>query len=246
MFKKIIKKIIPSILHGKFRKILNYYFDGFSVRSYSQEGEDLILNRFFDNEKIGFYVDVGAHHPMRFSNTYLFYKKGWSGINIDAMPGSMSIFNNYRHRDINIELPISDENKTLTYYAFDEPAFNGFSEELSLIRDGHQGCRIIFKKKMETKTLAHVLDEYLPKGQNIDFLTIDVEGLDFSVLLSNDWVKFSPKIVLVEILEERLENINSSEIAVYMKSKGYFVFAKTFNTVFFCLENNFVKGVGIN
>ena len=58
---------------------------------YSQNGEDLILNRFLENKEKGFFIDVGAHHPIRFSNTYFFYKKGWSGINIDAMPGSMTM-----------------------------------------------------------------------------------------------------------------------------------------------------------
>lgn len=58
----------------------------------------------FRKKKIGFYVDVGAHHPMRFSNTYFFYRMGWSGINIDAMPGSMKEFKKYRRRDINLEL----------------------------------------------------------------------------------------------------------------------------------------------
>ena len=69
---------------------------------YSQNGEDLILNRFLENKEKGFFIDVGAHHPIRFSNTYLFYKKGWSGINIDAMPGSMTKFNKIRPKDINI------------------------------------------------------------------------------------------------------------------------------------------------
>ncbi|MFM6346540.1 MAG: hypothetical protein ACKPFK_15520, partial [Dolichospermum sp.] len=89
--------------------------------SYSQEGEDLILARFFEKEKNGFYVDIGAHHPQRFSNTYYFYLKGWSGINIDAMPGSMKIFDDLRPLDINLEIPISDKSEILTYYEFDEP-----------------------------------------------------------------------------------------------------------------------------
>ena len=61
----------------------------FGSLCYSQEGEDMILGKIFSGQKHGFYVDVGAHHPLRFSNTYLFYLKGWRGINIDAMPGSM-------------------------------------------------------------------------------------------------------------------------------------------------------------
>ncbi len=66
---------------------------------------------------------------------HTFYKKGWRGINIDAMPGSMKLFNTKRPRDINIEIPISSKEETLTYYQFNEPALNGFSKEISESRD---------------------------------------------------------------------------------------------------------------
>jgi FkbM family methyltransferase len=241
MFKKILKQLIPHMLQVKLRETWGIFFDGFSMKSYSQEGEDLILNRIFENKRNGFYVDVGAHHPMRFSNTYIFYKRGWTGINIDAMPGSMSLFNKIRPADKNLEFPISDKPEVLlTYYAFNEPALNGFSRELSMARDG-KVYKIIFRKDMQTKTLAQVFEEYLPRGQVIDFLTIDVEGLDYEVLKSNNWEKYSPKIVLVEVLGEKLEDIIRSELGVYMSNKGYFVFAKTHNTVFFKLDNDPIK-----
>ena len=81
-------------------------------RSYSQEGEDRILLMPFENCKDGFYV---AHHPTRYSNTYLFYRMGWSGINIDAAPGSMNLFKKKRPRDINLEVAISDREEELTF-----------------------------------------------------------------------------------------------------------------------------------
>lgn len=62
------------------------------IEAYSQEGEDLVLNRIFGEQATGYYVDVGAHHPFRFSNTAIFYKKGWCGINIDPLPGSKFCF----------------------------------------------------------------------------------------------------------------------------------------------------------
>ena len=68
--------------------------------------------------KSGFYVDIGAYAPKQFSNTYSFYKKGWHGINIDAAPGSMKIFQRVRSRDINIEAAISDQNKELIFYSW--------------------------------------------------------------------------------------------------------------------------------
>ena len=134
----------------------------------------MILRRLFETQSIGFYVDVGAHHPKRFSNTYSFYKKGWRGINIDAMPNSMKPFNKIRSRDINIEKAVSDKKQTLTYYAFNKAALNGFSKELSEERDGKNGGFIEFTKDIETATLSEILDHNLPEEGVIDFLTIGI------------------------------------------------------------------------
>ncbi|MFM6072225.1 MAG: FkbM family methyltransferase, partial [Dolichospermum sp.] len=155
---------------------------------------DLILARFFEKEKNGFYVDIGAHHPQRFSNTYYFYLKGWSGINIDAMPGSMKIFDDLRPLDINLEIPISDKSEILTYYEFDEPALNSFSLPLSQERIKTSNYKIIAETQLKTQTLAEVLDKHLPPEQTIDFLSIDVEGLDYKVMISNNWDKYKPKV----------------------------------------------------
>jgi len=99
--KRMLKKIMGEKLSNKLKKLKRKYLDNYSIKIYSQDGEDIILKEFFSGKEKGFYVDIGAHHPLRLSNTYLFYKKGWSGINIDAMPGSMKIFNKKRRRDIN-------------------------------------------------------------------------------------------------------------------------------------------------
>ncbi len=93
----------------------NNIFNGHSINSYSQEGEDMVLRRLFEQKTVGYYVDVGAHHPKRFSNTYYFYKRGWRGINIDAMPGSMKLFNKMRPRDINVEIPVSSGEGEILY-----------------------------------------------------------------------------------------------------------------------------------
>ncbi|MEQ9370304.1 MAG: FkbM family methyltransferase [Coleofasciculus chthonoplastes F3-SA18-01] len=206
--------------------------------SYSQEGEDMILSRFFENKENGFYVDVGAHHPQRFSNTYLFYMRGWRGINIDAMPGSMESFNKIRVCDINLEFPISDGHQTLTYYEFNEPALNGFCRDISMKRNGSGNYRIISEKKMKTYTLSEILDNYLPNGQNIDFLTIDVEGLDLQVLKSNNWHKYRPHIVLLEDLNRfPISQIHKSDIASFMEKQNYHFYAKSIHTLFFLNKN---------
>ena len=83
------------------------------------------------------------------------------------------------------------------------------------------------------RPLSSVLDHNLLKGQKIDFISIDVEGLDLEVLKSNDWSKYRPKFVLVEILSSGLHEIENSEIGQFLSDAGYAVSAKCVNTVFF-------------
>jgi FkbM family methyltransferase len=205
--------------------------------SYSQDGEDIVIAEFFKDKLEGFYVDVGAHHPQRFSNTYYFYLKGWSGINIDAMPGSMKIFDDLRSRDINLEIPISDKSEILTYYEFDEPALNSFSLSLSHERITTTNYKIVAQTQLKTQTLTEVLDKHLPPEQTIDFLSIDVEGLDYQVMSSNNWDKYKPKVLLVEDLElSSLKNINTSKVCLFLEERGYVLLAKTMRTLIFRLE----------
>jgi hypothetical protein len=219
------------------KKIKRYFFkEKFFLLSYSQEGEDILLNRIFNPQvnASGFYVDVGAHHPERFSNTFYFYKLGWKGINIDAMPGSMDRFEKHRPLDINLEIPISNSGKELVYYKFNEPALNGFSKELTKLRENESNLYYVEDEViLKTYKLSKVLESNIPNGVIIDFMTIDVEGLDFEVLQSNDWNKFRPKILLVEILENSIEDFFSNNVYLYLKKRGYVFYAKTVNTVFF-------------
>jgi FkbM family methyltransferase len=237
-----IKRWLKKILPKEIIEIIRLIFKKYSLSSYSQEGEDLILQRIFEYKNVGFYIDVGAYHPFRFSNTYLFYLKGWRGINIDPTPGSMRLFNKFRKRDINLEVGIGEKEDTLIYYMFNEPALNTFDENLAKKRDGEKGYYIIKELSIKVYPLSKILEEYLPEGQKIDFLTIDVEGKDFEVLKSNDWSRFRPKVVLVEILSSSIEEVFESPIYIFMKENGYSFFAKTFNTCFF-VENEFLKEI---
>jgi FkbM family methyltransferase len=229
------KKYIPHSIKNLIKRIITCFtWDQWAMYSWSQEGEDQILRRIFERQSTGFYIDVGAHHPKRFSNTYLFYKRGWRGINIDAMPNSMRDFNKIRPLDINLELGIGAEQCQLEYYVFNEPALNGFSKKLSLERhDSDSTYKIKEVIKVNVQPLSQVIDRHLPHGQGIDFVSVDVEGLDFEVLKSNDWVKYRPKFVLVEILGSSLHDIEKNEISRFMCEAGYVLYAKCMNTVFF-------------
>lgn len=209
--------------------------------SYSQEGEDKILDRFLEGRSKGFYVDVGAHHPTRYSNTYLFYNRGWRGINIDAMPGSMESFLNLRPHDINLEIPISSKIETLPFYVFNSASLNTFSKVEAEKKHGWKNFKLIKTIEIQAFPLSDILDKYLPKGQKIDFMTIDVEGYDLKVLESNNWEKYKPNYILVESLNNCLENIKEDAVYIYLRRQGYEIVAKSYNTLFFKELNQVIK-----
>lgn len=199
---------------------------------YAQDGEDLILDRLLDGQQAGFYVDVGAHHPLRFSNTYLFYLRGWRGINIDAEPGSMRPFRRYRSRDINVECGVAAQPGRLPYYRFDEPALNTFDQAEASLKD-RPPYRLMEQVDLAVRRLDDLLTEYLPIGQGIDFLTIDVEGKDREVLESNNWSRFRPRFVLAETLRSDMLNLSSCPVVQFLADQGYKPVAKAYNTSFF-------------
>ena len=224
------------------RKIrtLFYRAAGFPAfrKSYSQQGEDMILDCLFQGKESGFYVDVGAHHPERYSNTCLFYRRGWRGINIDATPGSMAIFRRRRGRDINLECAVAGERKTLTFHLFNEPALNGFSTELSQARDGAGGYRQIGERRIDARPLRELLDEHLPAGQHIDFLSVDVEGLDMEVLRSNDWSKYRPTLVIAEDISEFVvaPALLDLPLVTWMRGIGYSLCGKAVHSLIFVAD----------
>lgn len=216
------------------RTTANYWSTGSDLLyrrpSYSQEGEDRVLERYFGTCGPGFYVDVGAHHPHRFSNTYLFYKRGWRGINIDAMPGSMEPFKRMRVRDINLEMGVGAASAVAKFYVFSEPALNTFDEAIAKSHENSE-YKITRIVDVPIERLEDILARHLPQGMAIDFLTIDVEGLDLQVLQSNDWTRFRPKVVLVEAVGNDLNDIAAIPTAHFLITNGYKLYAKTVNTL---------------
>jgi FkbM family methyltransferase len=204
--------------------------------SWSQEGEDMILARIFEECEKGFYVDIGAHHPLRFSNTMFFYQKGWRGINIDALPGSMEEFRKVRPEDINLEIAVSNAEEESIFYIFNDSALSTFSENLVRVYQKKEEHFVVSEKRLTTKKLGSILKEHLPEGQIIDYLSVDVEGYEMNVLRSNDWNLYKPRVVLTEFLDFEADKLLRSDLYNFMHEKGYSFFAKTINTVFFRLS----------
>lgn len=212
----LTRRWMPLSLKRSFQQLLLGY-DSYAP-SFSSAGEDMILRHILGSDKMrGFYVDVGAFHPTLFSNTYFFYLNGWQGINVEARPGSKTLFDKVRPRDINLELGISRDRGEMTYYFIaDDSPMNSFSPDF--LRQIEMLEAVKSKIPVPTLPLAEVLERHLPNGQSIDFLTVDVEGHDYEVLESNDWKRFRPRLIVVE--DEALDP-DESRIVQMMKGHGY-------------------------
>jgi FkbM family methyltransferase len=235
MIKKL-HRYLKSTLKMRFLKFKendkNQLFLEYLNHSFSQEGEDLILLRYFNNKKNGLFIDIGAHHPFRFSNTFLLYQQGWTGINVDANPGTKALFDKCRPKDINIEVGVSNKEVYLEYFSFKESALNTFSSELANTYI-ELGWELKEKIIVQTIPLVNIFETHLKSGTEIDLLTMDIEGYELEALKSNNWSRFRPKLLLIEILDFELENFTENSIYQYLKKTGYNLIAKTKNTVFF-------------
>jgi len=226
------KRCIPRRLWYRLLAWKMALSDGFGAISYSQEGEDLILRRVFEGRRSGFFVDVGAHHPSRFSNTYYFYKLGWSGINIDATPGSMRLFRRRRPRDINVEAAVGLPGEAVPFFLFEDPALNTLNAATAQAL-GSGPYHKVGEQTLVKRSLAALLEQHLPAHQVIDFLTVDVEGADLEVLQSNNWRLFRPSWLLVEAIGLGVRAALEAEVNRYLSGAGYELSAKTLNTLIF-------------
>ena len=126
------------------------YYEKYTKKSYSISNVDLIIERIFSKKKVGVYIDAGCNHPIKYNNTYLLYKKGWSGINIDLDKESIIQFNKLRKRDTNIHSLITshdNEEKDLYFY-HDRSNINTLSKDLAENRKNKYKKIIKIKRKL--------------------------------------------------------------------------------------------------
>ena len=192
----MLKKIINQL--SIFKRKLKY-----KKNSYSFNSVDLIIDYIFKDKKNGFYLDVGAQHPISNNNTYLLFKRGWKGINIDLDKKNIELFQTVRPGDINLNFALSDSEKEVDLFFYHEASpINTLSEKVS----NFQKAKVNKVIKIKTKILNNVL-ENLNFRNHIDYMNLDVEGHEIQVLNGFNISKYKPSVVSVEYLDLKLKKL---------------------------------------
>ncbi len=191
--------------------------------SYSQLGEDIVVDNLLGFKKQGFYVDIGANDPVRFNNTFRFYKRGWCGINIEPDPVCFDLLSKKRSRDVNLNIGVGNEKMKAYFFRFEPHTLSTFSA-ISAKKYIKSGFKLVEKRKIHIYRLADILSLHAA-NKKIDFISIDTEGLDLDVLLTNNWKLFRPKVLCIEVNERTMIKRslikNNEEIVSFLKKVGY-------------------------
>lgn len=190
------------------------FVSSFWRRSYAQFGEDIALANFLDIRKPGFFVDVGSWHPKRFSNTYALYRRGWRGVNIDLDPDKIYCAQWVRPGDVNVVAAVTDVARRAKVYS--DRAFS-----LGATIDPTHAGSAPALREVETTTLTEILDTTRYRDRPIDFLSVDVEGLDLSVLRGLDFARYRPAVIAIEAVAPDIAQILASDLHAFLTERGY-------------------------
>lgn len=185
--------------------------------SYAQNYEDVMLNRIFRGKKQGFYIDIGAFHPFFKSTTNAFYQAGWNGINIDVSQVNISNFEHYRDRDINICAAIGKDGAEKEFFIVEGTTRSTSLPELAVKYKAEKMPGSF--KKVKTVSLTALCE--LNKVQEIDYISIDVEGSEKDVLESFDLEKFRPKVIVIEATYPETQNPSWHSWEMHLTESGY-------------------------
>ena len=224
MIKKYIQR--GSFFYKLFLYYRLIYKEKFFInrKTYSQSGEDIFIDNYMKENKLkkGRYVDLGAFHPIKYSNTLLLFKNGWSGVNVDLNQTAIDYFNIMRPNDKNICCAISNKEKQVKVF------INSIFSPLNSISKSH-AIKLNFASKNNQSFLIKTKKFNSIIKKNFDFLNIDIEGMDYVVLKSINFRRYTPKLICIEILNKK----NLKVVRKYLLKYNYFYIKKYTTSYFF-------------
>lgn len=207
-----------------------------SFISYAQNFEDVMLWRALKDIENGFYIDVGAAWPENDSVTKAFYDHNWKGINIEPNPSFIDQYTLKRPKDINLQVAVSNETGIAKLFFIDDTGLSSLDKKIaeSHANKGFEAS----PSEVKLTTLADICKEHAQE-RNIHFLKVDVEGFEKNVLMSNDWNKYRPWIVLVEATLPLSQEENHQEWeSILLDSEYSFAYADGLNRFYVSREHD--------
>jgi FkbM family methyltransferase len=243
---ELLKKLLGALGDPGFgwRRIAAYgrmRLGVFYRKSWSQCGEDLILRFLFDLLQIArpSYIDIGAHHPWHYSNTYLFYRQGARGINVEPDSSLHAGLRRGRPGDVNLNIGIGPREAELDFHVMSSSTLNTFSASEARKYVEEYGLRIVETRRIPARTFAQVVDEHM--GRTPDLVSLDAEGLDLDILRSIDFAKYRPHVFCIETVSFATsdgDGVKNREIHELMLQNGYRMYADTYINSIYVAESS--------
>lgn len=170
--------------------------------SFGQSGEDAWLLTWLQEQAIpwandGFYVDIGANHPVVLSATYLLYRQGWRGITVEPIPALCALHARLRPRDICLDVGVGARSGVETFWETAPDYFCSFSQATAEKAEADGLCRVLRRTKVKVLPPREII-AHVPSGTRINYLSIDTEGLDSEILKTWPWEQCQPDLISCE------------------------------------------------
>jgi FkbM family methyltransferase len=217
------------------QKFLIGAFSGHVKPHFGQWGEDVLIRKLFPKNKVnGKYVDIGAYHPFKHSNTAGFWMRGWTGINIDANKHSIELFKRKRPKDVNLWSAVVPH-KTLNLDSRCIDLYMPYKNNISTIGtvDIDLSSERSFTEKVSVPATSIPLLTKEYDLSDVDYVNIDVEGLDTELVKDMDFIDFSPTVISVEDYSPSLTELLTSEISRHLLINSYELVARAGPTSIF-------------
>lgn len=233
MYNTYLKKILSQ------KDFNNLLESNFCKSSFSQFGEDLVVNKILSKIPNGNFLDLGSFHPIHFSNTFLLYLRGWRGINIDANIELIEISKKIRPLDKSIFAYLSNKNEEVFYIKnYKHPSMNRLSKDISDLEKNEEYITV------NTDTLENLIKGYEILLKNLYYLNIDLEFSDEKILKNFNFNIYHPLLITIE--NQNFNFYNENSICKFLKNYNYSLYSYVRPTAFYIDNNFFEKNFNIS
>jgi FkbM family methyltransferase len=170
--------------------------------SFGQSGEDAWFLAWLQEHHIpwadnGFYIDIGANHPVVLSATYLLYREGWQGITVEPIPALCTLHTRLRPRDTCLNVGVGARSGVQTFWQTAPNYFCSFCQAAAEKAEADGLCRVLRRTEVKVLTPQEIIAR-VPSGTRINYLSIDTEGLDTEILENWPWAQSHPDLISCE------------------------------------------------